>query len=333
MTGSLFDVIYIEKAVENHPRVLKLLNKYSDKIHITIERYGEVFNRRAQNFRLQKEKPALILAQKQKGFLNPIPQNYGIGSKHNYYFSHMLNCPFDCRYCFLQGLYLSAHFVLFVNFEDFQNHIKQKIEEAPEASFTFFSGYDADSLALDSLSNFTTDFVPFFQQFPNAELEIRTKSLNIQNLIRLDPTENIVVSYTLSPDNVIKHLETKTPSLDKRLDRLVKLQRKGYKVGLRFDPVIYHSNFKENYQALFDKTFESLDHSLIHSVTLGTFRLPRGIFKQMKKNAPQDQLLATCTDSGSSMVSYSEDIQNELMDFCKNHLLKHTSKEKLFSCL
>ena len=30
----------------------------------------------------------------------------------------MYNCIYDCRYCFLQGMYSSANFVLFVNFEE-----------------------------------------------------------------------------------------------------------------------------------------------------------------------------------------------------------------------
>ena len=31
----------------------------------------------------------------------------------------MYNCLFDCRYCFLQGMYNSSNFVIFVNYEDF----------------------------------------------------------------------------------------------------------------------------------------------------------------------------------------------------------------------
>ena len=216
---------------------------------------------------------------------------------------------------FYKGLYLSANFVFFVNFEDFQKEIKQEISSHPQDSFTFFSGYDADSLAMDYLSDFTKEFIPFFKQFPNAELEIRTKSLNVQSLLNEEGSKNIVVAYTLSPSTIIKHFEPKTPTLGKRLDRLKKLQNMGYSVGLRFDPIIYHSDFKENYLDLFTRAFHSLDVSMIHSVTLGTFRLPRGVFKQMKKNAPKDKLLATCTDSGNSMLSYSEETQKNLLSF------------------
>ena len=42
------------------------------------------------------------------------PDNFTIGFKKNYYFSHMLNCIYDCKYCFLQGMYNSANYVLFI---------------------------------------------------------------------------------------------------------------------------------------------------------------------------------------------------------------------------
>ena len=100
--------------------------------------------------------------------------------KNNFYFSHLLNCLYDCRYCFLQGMYPSAHYVLFVNFDDFKRHIKEKTELSKEPSW-FFSGYDCDSLALESVTGFA-NFLPFFRELPNAWIELRTKSVAIQSL-------------------------------------------------------------------------------------------------------------------------------------------------------
>ena len=77
----------------------------------------------------------------------PTPPDYGLGADRHYYFSHMLNCLYDCRYCFLQGMYQSANYVLFVNFEDFQSDIRSIAEANPDQQHFFFSGYDCDSLA------------------------------------------------------------------------------------------------------------------------------------------------------------------------------------------
>ena len=110
--------IYIENAIREHPRTLEVLDRFPRAEIIECERYGEVFNRASQNFRLQKPRPGLILAKKHGNLILPAPEGYSIGAADNYYFSHMLNCLYDCRYCFLQGMYRSANYVYFVNFED-----------------------------------------------------------------------------------------------------------------------------------------------------------------------------------------------------------------------
>jgi hypothetical protein len=102
----MFETIYIEEGAKDLPLTQEILERFSNATKIPCHRYTEIFNRKAQNFRLQKLKPTLILANKFDKLILPTPEGYGIGARHNYYFSHMLNCIYDCRYCFLQGMYL-----------------------------------------------------------------------------------------------------------------------------------------------------------------------------------------------------------------------------------
>ena len=118
-----FSCIYIEEEVRESARVEGILARAQATPVVIIERFGEVFNRNAQNFRLQKANPALILARKHGRLVLPAPPGYGFNSSPGFYFSHMLNCVYDCRYCFLQGMYRSANYVLFSNFEEFAEQI------------------------------------------------------------------------------------------------------------------------------------------------------------------------------------------------------------------
>jgi len=166
----MIDTIYIENEIRQHPRTQEICQRFPNARIIDCERYGEVFNRKVQNFRLQKQRPALILAKKFKQFALEAPLGYGIGAQHNFYFSHMLNCIYDCRYCFLQGMYRSAHYLLFVNFEDFAHSIEEIRSKYPDKEVHFFSGYDCDSLALDQVTKFSEYFVPLFPRSQNAWL-------------------------------------------------------------------------------------------------------------------------------------------------------------------
>ena len=88
----MFTTIYIEEQIADHPRTRDICARFPQATRVRCERYGEVFNPKAQNFRLQKRKPALILAHKHDRRVLETPAGYGIGGRNNYYFSHMLNC-------------------------------------------------------------------------------------------------------------------------------------------------------------------------------------------------------------------------------------------------
>lgn len=328
----MITTIYVEEAVRNHPRARRVLSRFPSAVQISCARYGEAFNPKSQNFRLQKERPALILAEKFDHFVLDVPGGYGIGGKRNFYFSHMLNCIYDCRYCFLQGMYRSANYVLFVNFEDFQSAIERKIKEAPDEESYFFSGYDCDSLALESVTHFAAEFIPFFARYPKAWLELRTKSIQIHSLLKMDTVPNCIVAFSLSPENVVKALEDKTPSLELKLRAMEKLGKAGWRLGLRFDPLIYHEDYEESYRALFRNAFEKIDADWIHSVSFGVFRLPRGIYDNMFRLYPDEKLLAAPLDERNKMVSYPREIEKRLSHFALSELLQYIPKQRLFPC-
>lgn len=328
----MIDTIYIEDAIAQHPRVLDILARFPKARHISCERYTQVFNPKAQNFRLQKQNPALILAEKYQHFALPAPAGYGIGAARNYYFSHVLNCLYDCRYCFLQGMYQSAHTVLFVNYEDFQADIQQLCLASPNETLHFFSGYDGDSLALEPVTAFAEHFLPFFETLPNAFLELRTKSTQVRTLLNQPPIANCVVAFSLSPDDIARKVEDKAPSLQRRLDALVKVQTHGWQIGLRFDPLIYQSDYREQYQQLFAQVFAKMDLTQLHSVSLGTFRLPDAFFKKIHKLYPEEKLFSGDFVSQQGMMSYRDSIEQDMMNYCSELLLTYIPASKFFPC-
>ena len=196
----MFNTIYLEDSIRSHPLTLAILDRFPNIPRVICDRYSEVFNPKAQSFRLQKKNPSLILAQKFNNFVLPAPESYGIGASQNFYFSHMLNCLYDCRYCFLQGMYQSAHYVLFVNYEDFQSAIENTIASLPDENLHFFSGYDCDSMAFEPISHFAEFFLPFFKNTSRSLMELRTKSTQIRMLLNQEPVEQCLIAYSLTPE-------------------------------------------------------------------------------------------------------------------------------------
>ncbi len=327
----MIQVMYVEDEVADHPQTLRAKALFPRAQVVRCGRYGEVFNQPAQNFRLQKRQPALIVARKHDHQVSSAPAGYGIGGRRNFYFSHLLNCPYDCRYCFLQGMYRSAHWVWFVNYEDFETAIDRELAADPGEAW-FFSGYDCDSLALEPVTGFVGAFLPFFERRPRAWLELRTKSVQVRALLARSPIANVVVAMSLSPREVADALEHGAPSLERRLRALEEVQASGWQVGLRFDPLVHFDGWDAAYERLFSTVFARIDRARLHSVSLGAFRLPASFHRRLVQLYPDEPMLAAPFAEQQGMVSYRPDLGRELFDRCERRLLEHVSRERYFPC-
>jgi len=325
--------IYVEKDIICHPRTKRIIERFGNQAKIiNCEHYGEVFNLKAQNFRLQKEKPALILAAKKNKLVLPTPEGFGVGSQDNFYFSHMYNCLYDCRYCFLQGMYPSAHYVLFINYEDFMAEIIQQAEKTTGDCY-FFSGYDADSLAYEGVSGFLQTFLPFFAKQPHrVKLECRSKSTNINAFLEHTPLSNVIIAFSFTPEAVSKEVEHKVPNLAKRIQALHTLANLGWSIGLRFDPLIACQNFTKQYTDLVERILTNLPRECIHSVSIGPLRFPIKMYQKIQSLYPKDKLLAEPFVKRGNVMSYREDIEERMKDIVKGLVIKHLEEEKIFQC-
>lgn len=322
----MVSLIYVEEAVAEHPRSLEICSRFPRATVIPCRRYGEIFNPRGQSFRLQKKRPALILAEKQGRLVLPTPEGYGIGGERNVYFSHMLNCLYDCRYCFLQGMYRSANYVVFVNYEDFFAEIER---EASQETY-FFSGYDCDSLAFEGVTGFVRAALPVFRSLPGAWLELRTKSTRIDPLLEHEPWERCIVAFSFTPDVVSGALEQGVPSVERRLQVMAKLGALGWPLGLRFDPLILTSDYRRLYRELFAQVFAAVPRARIHSVSFGPFRLPADYFRQMDRLYPDEPLMAGPFQLQEGMVSYRRELEEEMLEFCRRELSSRVDASVFF---
>ena len=328
----MIETIYVEEAIKNHPRTKFILKKFKKSRIISINKYGEIFNKRNQNFRIQKANPCLILAHKKDNFVLPAPEGFGIGSSKNFYFSHMYNCIYDCRYCFLQGMYSSANYVIFVNFEDFDISIEKIIENNLDSKVTFFSGYDCDSLALENVTGFAKHILSIFRKYPQMEIEFRTKSIQKEPFLSVKPMPNVILAYSLMPELMSNSLDNKAPSISKRIRVISELASKGWKIGLRFDPLIHGENWKELYQELLENIYNNIFLDNLHSVSFGSLRFPKRMFKDIFKLYPNEPLFASPLSLNNKMISYDIEIEEEMTSFCKNLSLKYINEDQIFKC-
>ena len=111
-----------------------------------------------------------------------------------------------------------------------------------------------------------------------------------------------------------------------------KLTDHGWQVGLRIDPLIDCEDFSTRYQNLFQDIFSQIPREKIHSVSLGTFRMPTTFFKKMEKLYPQEKLFSGRLENRSGTVAYRQEIEQERKETCLQLLLNHIAAQKIFNC-
>jgi spore photoproduct lyase len=228
-------------------------------------------------------------------------------------------------------MYSSANYVLFVNYEDFEKAIAEKIEEN-RGGGVYYSGYDCDSLALEPVSNFCSHFLPVFRRYPDAELEIRTKSTQVRCLLDTEVVSNCVIAMSFTTNEAAKQWEHKVPSIEKRLEALYKLQLAGWKVAIRLEPLILGAEGLAPYEALFSKIFSKLDIKRLHSVSSGLFRMPVDFHKRIVKLYPDEELYARATETKDGMIALKSAQESSHLLAIEKLLLSYVSSEQYYRC-
>ncbi|MDD3145381.1 MAG: hypothetical protein PHV23_04695 [Candidatus Gracilibacteria bacterium] len=237
-------IIYIEKQALEYEQTKKIIERFKNSTIIYIDNYKNIFDKDYTNL---DSKKALIIAKLNSNAVSEAPAGYG-HTKSAYFFKTSLNCIFDCDYCYLKGAFKNENMVVFVNYDDIKNEIFHKISTLGEGEHWFYSSDYSDILGMNSLSDFSNEFIEFFEQFEDVKMEIRTKSSNITSLLNLGfIPKNTEIAFSLNPQILIDKYEKGTSSLDSRIEAINKLLSLGFKVGIRFLPLLPVKNYEEIY--------------------------------------------------------------------------------------
>ncbi|TNE72847.1 DNA photolyase [bacterium] len=325
----MFSRIYIEESVLEHHQTKQILDRFPNSERIIIEHYKDVFNRSGQDWRFQKEHQALILAERKDTFLyagSGYTPSFGSGAF--YYNAVMLNCIYDCDYCYLQGLFPSAHVVVFVNQDDFRKALVEELDKTQENMYLALS-YDTDLLAFEGLFGFARPWIEFTEQEPRLSIELRTKSANISAIKGLKPNSRTVLAWSLSPQSVIDLHEKKTASLQARLKAIQTAMDAGWPIRLCIDPMLRVPNWESVYQEFLLHLSHSIDLQKVKDISVGTFRMNHAFLKRMKQQRKDTSLLFDSYVIKDGALSYHDETVSAMYDLVKSYFSDEVMAKKL----
>ena len=321
-----FSCIYMEQAAADHPRTQKILAAFPNARRIYVENYREIFDRRRQNYPLQQASRALILAQNTGELIHrgsPVCQSFD--NRYFYYCSSVMNCLYDCEYCWLKGMYESGHMVIFVNLEDTFREVDRLLRQHP---VYLCVSYDTDLLALDPLTGYARAWAEFAASRENLTIEIRSKGVG--RLPDLTLSQRTILAFTMSPDDISRRFERSSPELDTRIRNVQEAMKRGFPVRLCFDPVLVLPGWKKSMAGLMEELDRRIDWAAIRDVSIGTFRLSAEYIRRMRSRYPESVLLQYPYVCENGYYHLPDDIEKDAMQYMTQLLTERIGKEQIF---
>jgi spore photoproduct lyase len=236
-------------------------------------------------------KRKLFLTRHRGEFLKKCPGSEGQVCCNYFVINFASNCPMECSYCYLQE-YLADNPALkvFSNVDNLLSEAEEMLGRHRKFFFRIGTGEITDSLALDPYIGFCAEVVPFFAEQPNVLLELKTKSDCVDGLVKLDPKERVVVSWSMNPQKVIDADEQGTATLEERIAAAARCQEAGYKLGFHFDPMVEYAGWKGDYRDMVARIFAAVDHRRIAWISMGVLRTTPGLKRVMRLRFPASRL-------------------------------------------
>ncbi|TDJ57580.1 MAG: radical SAM protein [Nitrospina sp.] len=332
------EIIYLEPEAEAYPLAQRVLRSFP---HTPVVRgrpmsevVSEVRQTSADVFGAGKRQ--LVLSKFKGSFLKKCP---GISPGMvccNYYIVNLIkNCIYDCSYCFLQD-FLENNPVLsaFVNVEDLIEELEEVFTAHPQRTFRVGTGELTDSLALEAMLPYSDTLIPFFNKQTNAVLELKTKSDCVENLLQQKDPTNIIISWSLNPEEIVAQEEKGTASVQQRLEAARRCQEKGYRVGFHFDPILLFPGWERAYEELIDLVFQKTIASKIEWVSLGSFRYRPNLKKIIKERHHDTRLfIAEHVAGEDGKFRYLRPLRNHAYQTIRALLKKRSEALNIYLCM
>ena len=283
--------ILVEDCIQNSAFAQNLLQKYPDVSIESVTDADEVI-RRAQITENKNEwKGTLLLARQRGPFLRLCPGT----QKHICCLYHNLDvaagCDINCTYCILQGYLNNPLITIYCNMDDMFAELDSKLLHHPNMFYRIGTGELSDSLTFDHISETSIELVPYFADKTNAIIELKTKSVQIENLLGLQHNRRTVVSWSMNAHDIRENEESNAPDMNKRLEAAKEIQKAGYRLGFHFDPMICHDNWEEGYRETVNKIFNVIKPENIAWISLGALRYPPAFDDIIRENHPASPIV------------------------------------------
>ena len=223
-------------------------------------------------------------------------------------------CSLGCSYCSIQTFYTDGKISVDKNLAE----KLAKIPLDPNKKYHIGSGQSSDSLAIGNREGVLDAQLNFARNNPNIILEFKTKSNNIDYLLKSNVPDNVFVSWSLNPQLFIDNEEHGTASFDERVSSARALSDKGVLVGFHFHPIVYYEGYELDYANIIQKVVSMFDPLEVAMISMGTLTFIKPAIKKLRSTALSSKVLQIPMADAVGKSSYTKEIKKEIFGHVLN---------------
>ncbi|MBL0687552.1 MAG: hypothetical protein JJV95_00375 [Sulfurospirillum sp.] len=218
------------------------------------------------------------------------------------------SCGFDCSYCSIQSFYNENN----IGFD--KNFIKniKNIKLDANKKYHIGTGQSSDSLMWGNKHDILKSLFEFARENTNIILELKTKSDNISYLLENEVPKNILCTWSVNTQTIIKNEEHLSATLEQRVASARKLANKGVLVGFHFHPIIVYEDYLKEYKELVTLLLKNFKTKEVALVSLGTLTFIKPVIKKLRSRNFKSKVLQMPMVNAGDKQSYPLHVKEEM---------------------
>jgi spore photoproduct lyase len=198
----------------------------------------------------------------------------------------VMGCAFSCSYCTIQTFYGDTAELQ----ADLASRLRE-IELEADRLYHIGTGQSSDSLVWGERGGMLDALLQFAADNPNVLLELKTKSDNVDALAAREVPGNVVCSWSLNTETIIRNEEHGTASLERRLAAAGSLAGRGVRIAFHFHPMVLYDGWKDEYGQLAVSLTSQFPAEQVAFVSIGSMTLIRPVVQQIRKRGGETKVL------------------------------------------
>ena len=244
-------------------------------------------------------------------------------------FAH--GCNLGCSYCILNYYFKNKPLELFSNIDDLIYELETYLDKR-KSLVRFGTGEFTDSLIFEDNYSVYDRLIPIISKRKDAILELKTKTTNIKNLLKLKDRNNIIISWSLNSEYMAKNEEIFAPSINERIKAAYIIQKYGYRLSFHFDPIIYYDDWRAGYKYTINKLFEKIDPKRVVYISMGTLRF-MPFLKDVIRSQSKILSYGEFIKGTDGKYRYFRPIRTKIYREIKKILTEYVDEDKIYMCM